>query len=146
METTRIVLADDHAVVRAGIRHILQRAPGIEVMGEASNGVEAIRLVNKLAPDVLLLDIEMPVLNGIEVVRKLHAARSPVRILVLSAYDDNQYVTEMLNNGVAGYLTKDEAPESIVEAIHSVAQGDQGWVSKRVERKLKLHKADKPQN
>lgn len=137
MENTRVILADDHAIVRAGIRHILQRTPDIQVMGEASTGTEAIQLVNQLVPDVLLLDIEMPGLNGIEVARKLNATNLPVRILVLSTYDDRQYITEILSHGAAGYLTKDEAPESIVEAIRSIARGEKGWVSERVRTKLK---------
>ena len=137
MENTRVILADDHAIVRAGIRHILQRTPDIQVMGEASTGTEAIQLVNQLVPDVLLLDIEMPGLNGIEVARKLNATNLPVRILILSTYDDRQYITEILSHGAAGYLTKDEAPESIVEAIRSIARGEKGWVSERVRTKLK---------
>ena len=131
MNITRVVLADDHTVVRTYIRKILQKAPDIEVVGEASNGVEAIHAVNQTAPDILLLDMEMPVLNGVEVARELHAARSPVRVLALSAYDDRQYILELLNNGAAGYLTKDEAPEYIVEAIHRVARGEKGWIGQR---------------
>ena len=131
MNITRVVLADDHTVVRTYIRKILQKAPDIEVVGEASNGVEAIHAVNQTAPDILLLDMEMPVLNGVEVARELHAARSPVRVLALSAYNDRQYILELLNNGAAGYLTKDEAPEYIVEAIHRVARGEKGWIGQR---------------
>lgn len=136
MKTIRIVLVDDHTLVRAQTRRLLQRLPEIEVVGEASNGVEAIHLVNQLAPDILLLDIEMPILNGVEVARELCAVNSPVRILALSAYDDQQYVNEMLANGAAGYLTKDEAPQYIVEAIRRVAQGEHGWFSQRAAAQL----------
>jgi DNA-binding NarL/FixJ family response regulator len=118
MKTTRVVLADDHLVVRTCLKQALEKVPGIEVVGEASNGVEAIHIVNQFAPDVLLLDMEMPVLNGVEVARELYASNSPVRILALSAYDDPYYKNELLSNGAAGYLTKDEALDCVVEAIY----------------------------
>lgn len=132
MPTTRVVLADDHPVVRSGIRNLLEKAPGIEVVGEASGGEEALKLANSLAPDVLLLDMEMPDLKGVEVAQKLRAMGSPVRILALSAYDDKQYILELLATGAAGYLVKEEVPETIVEAVRGVARGEQGWVSRRV--------------
>ena len=136
MKPTKVVLADDHTIVRQSIRNFLEASPEIEVVGEASNGLEAIEAVNHLAPDVLLLDMEMPVLNGIGVVRKLAAAKSPVRVLALSAYEDNQYIHGVLENGASGYLTKDEAPHSIVEAVRRVAQGEKGLLSKRVLKRL----------
>jgi DNA-binding NarL/FixJ family response regulator len=136
MKTTRVVLADDHAAVRAGIRCILQSAPGIQVVGEARNGIEALHLIEEVSPDVILLDMEMPVLNGIEVARKLHASNSEVRVLALSAYDDKQYILELLANGAAGYLTKDEAPTYIVEAVRRVAEGEQGWFSRRAAKQV----------
>lgn len=132
MDTTRIVLADDHAIVRAYIRRILQKEASIEVVGEAANGQEALNLVSQLRPDILLLDMEMPVMNGVEVARHLRASRSPVRILALSAYDDQQYVLGLLANGASGYLTKDEAPDYIIEAVSSVARGERGWLSERI--------------
>jgi DNA-binding NarL/FixJ family response regulator len=132
MDTTRLILVDDHAVVRAGIRHILQTAPDIQIVGEACDGAEAIAMVDALHPDVLLLDVEMPVLNGTEVARWLQEAKSPVKVLALSAYDDKHYVQELLRNGVDGYLTKDEAPSYIIEAVRRVARGEQGWISRRV--------------
>lgn len=120
MEKIRVVIADDHAIMRVGIRNILARSTQICVVGEASNGAEAINLVNELKPDVLILDMEMPVMDGVEVARRLQATKSPVRILVLSAYDDRQYILEMLNMGASGYLIKDEAPEVIVDAVQGV--------------------------
>ncbi len=125
MATTRVVLADDHAIIRSGIRSLLNKAPDIEVVGEASTGVEALRLVRELAPDVLLLDMEMPEMNGLEVARQLRAAGSPVRILALSAYDDKQYILGMLASGAAGYLLKEEAPKIIVAAVRRAAHGEQ---------------------
>jgi DNA-binding NarL/FixJ family response regulator len=132
MSITRVVLADDHPVVRSGIRNLLEKASGIDVVGEASGGVEALRLAETLNPDVLLLDMEMPDLKGVEVAQKLRAMGSPVRILALSAYDDRQYILELLANGASGYLVKEEVPETIVEAVRGVARGEQGWVSRRV--------------
>jgi DNA-binding NarL/FixJ family response regulator len=135
--TTQVVLAEDNEFIRRGIRRLLHRAPDIEVVGEAKDGAEALRLVEELRPDVLLLDVEMPLINGIEVARRLKKAGKDLPILVLSAYDDLEYIQEMLMNGAAGYLVKDEAPERIVEAVRGVAQGEIGWVSPRVRSKLK---------
>jgi len=135
-KVTRVVLADDHAVVRAGIRHLLRKAPDITVVGEAINGDEALRMVEDLTPDVLLLDMEMPTVSGIEVAQKLQEAQSPVRILVLSAYEDSQYIQALLDSGASGYLTKDEVPEIIVEAVRGVSRGEEGWVSPRIAQKM----------
>ncbi|HLF26697.1 MAG TPA: response regulator transcription factor [Anaerolineae bacterium] len=132
MTTIRVMLADDHPIVRSGIRNLLERAPDIDVVGEANNGMEALRLVEELRPDVLLLDMEMPGLKGAEVARQLKATSSPVQILALSAYDDKQYIIGLLAAGAAGYLTKEEVPEAIIEAVRGVARGEQGWVSRRV--------------
>ncbi len=135
--TTQVLLAEDNEFVRRGIRKLLNKAPDIEVIGEAKDGTETLRLVNELQPDILLLDVEMPLLNGIEVARQLKKAGKRIRVLVLSAYDDLEYIQEMLVNGAAGYLIKDEAPERIVEAVRGVAQGEIGWVSPKVKAKLK---------
>lgn len=128
MKPTRIVLADDHALMRASIRRLLERTPDLEVVGEASNGVEAIHSVNSLAPDVLLLDMEMPVLSGVEVAKELHAAQSPVRVLALSAYNDEEYINALRENGASGYLTKDTAWSNIVDTIREIAHGEQRWI------------------
>ncbi len=133
---TRVVLADDHDVVRQGLKRLLDRAPEIEVVGEASDGIEAIKFVRELQPDVLLLDIEMPYMDGIEVARRLQELNIAVRILVLSAYDDREYIRALLDIGVSGYLVKGEAPGKIVEAVRGVAEGQKGWVSPQVRKKL----------
>ncbi|HEX9027543.1 MAG TPA: response regulator transcription factor [Anaerolineales bacterium] len=132
MPSTQVLLVDDHPVVRAGIRQLLERAPDISVVGEARDGDEALRLVQELNPDVMLLDMEMPGLNGNEVAQRLQKAGSRVRILALSAHDDRQYIQELLANGASGYLVKEEVPEAIIEAVRGVARGEHGWVSRRV--------------
>ncbi len=142
MKTTRVVLADDHPVVRASIRRLLEKAGDIEVVGEAGNGLETLRLVEELAPDVLLLDVEMPGMRGFEVAQQLHAAGAPVRILALSAYDDKQYILAMLASGATGYLTKGEAPQTIVHAVHEAAEGRTNRESP--DRKDNAPEPDKP--
>lgn len=132
MSPIRVVLADDHPVVRAGIRNLLEKVVDIEVVGEASTGQEALSLVDTVHPDVLLLDMELPDIKGTEVAQKLQSIKSPVKILALSAYDDGVYIRELLELGAAGYLIKEEAPETIVEAVRGVAYGEQGWVSRRI--------------
>lgn len=132
---TRVVLADDHDVVRQGLKRFLDRAPEIVVVGEASDGLQALNSVKELQPDVLLLDIEMPVMDGIEVARRLKASETQVHILILSAYDDREYIRSLFEVGVDGYLIKGEAPGKIVEAVKRVAQGEQGWVSPQVRKK-----------
>jgi DNA-binding NarL/FixJ family response regulator len=128
----RVVLADDHPVMRAGIRSLLITKKDIQVIGEASNGMEAVEMVKKLKPDVLILDIEMPSLDGIEAARLLRKSRSHTSILILSSYAERDYIRMVLEQGVSGYLIKDEAPGRIVEAIRRVADGDKGWFSERV--------------
>ena len=133
----KLVVAEDNLIIRTGIRRILNRSQDIEVVGEAINGKEALQLVQETKPDILLLDVEMPVLNGIEVARRLKETQTLTRILVLSAYDDQEYIRGMLLNGASGYLLKDEAPERIIEAVKGIAQGETGWVSPQVETRIK---------
>jgi len=120
----RVVLAEDSDVVRRGIRKLLNKAADVDVVGEAKNGFEALQLVKELSPDILLLDVEMPFLNGIEVARRLRKDGNKVQILVLSAYDDKEYIRQMLINGAAGYLIKDESPEQIIESMRRLIPAD----------------------
>lgn len=128
----RVILADDHPVMRTGIRSLLGSKRDIQIIGEASNGEEAIDLVDKLNPDVLVLDIEMPLMDGIEATRKLRKSGNHTFILILSSYAEKDYIRLVLEQGVSGYLVKDEAPGRIVEAVRRVARGDKGWFSERV--------------
>jgi DNA-binding NarL/FixJ family response regulator len=140
--TIKVVVAEDNAIVRRGIRRLLSKSQEIEVTGEATNGNEALQLVGEIEPDILLLDVEMPILNGIEVAQTLKKNACKTRVLVLSAYDDQEYIREMLLNGASGYLLKDEAPERIIDAIKGVAQGKIDWVSPQVEARLKRKKKE----
>ncbi|MBP1692755.1 MAG: response regulator transcription factor [Chloroflexi bacterium] len=128
----KVLLADDHPLVRSGIHSLLEKVADIEMVGEASNGEEALRLVAERNPDVLLLDMELPDIEGAQVAQQVHQLYPSVKTLVLSAHDDAVYVREALRLGAAGYLSKEEAPEFIIEAIRGVAQGEQGWVSRRI--------------
>ncbi|MCC6169596.1 MAG: response regulator transcription factor [Caldilineaceae bacterium] len=127
----RVILADDHPVVRTGIRALLERADDILVVAETGKGKEVFALIEQLAPDVLLLDMEMPDLSGMEVAMRLKQSAARVRVLALSAYDDEQYIRNLLISGAAGYLTKEEAAEGIIDAVRGVARGEEGWFSRR---------------
>ncbi len=139
MGKIRVLLADDHAVVRSGVRSLLEMTPDISVVGEAEDGEQALALTEALKPDVLLLDVQMPGVSGVEVAGRLAAANSSVRVLVLSSYDTEQPVYHLLDSGVAGYLLKGEIPEQIVRAIRGVAHGEAegGWLSPRITAKIR---------
>lgn len=120
----RILLADDHAVVRRGFRLILDSQPGLEVVGEASNGREAVQLAVALTPDLVILDVSMPELNGIEAARRIVEEVPRARVLALSMHRDGVYVREMLRAGARGYLLKDADDEALIDAVQAVARGD----------------------
>jgi DNA-binding NarL/FixJ family response regulator len=138
MPDIRVLIADDHPVVRQGIRNLIDSAIGMKVIGEANNGPMALQMIEELQPDLVLLDMEMPDLSGVEVIQRLKEAEVPVRVLGLSSYDDIEFITQLLSFGASGYLLKDEVPDSIVEAVRGVARGETGWVSRRVAAKLSL--------
>ncbi len=119
----RVMIADDHQLVRDGLRQILLAAPGIEVVAEAADGDHALDAARRLAPDVALLDMSMPGVSGIELIRRLRLACPDVRILVLSMHGERQYAARALKAGAAGYLTKDSAGEQLVTALRKVAAG-----------------------
>lgn len=119
----RVLLADDHRVVRAGIRQFLEQSSDLQVIAEASNGQEACDLLGKLNPDVAVLDIQMPLMSGIEVTRWIRTNRLPIGILVLTAYDDDPYVQAVLQAGANGYVLKTAEPQEIVQAVRDVFHG-----------------------
>lgn len=121
----RVVVADDHAVVREGIRRVLDDDPDVTVTGEASTGAEALAIIEDCRPDVVLLDLGLPDITGLEVVRRLRQTGAPPRILVLSMHEDDEYVLRAVRAGVDGYLLKDEAePAMLRAAVRSVHAGD----------------------
>jgi DNA-binding NarL/FixJ family response regulator len=120
---TTIVLADDHRIVRQGLRALLTAEANFKVVGEADDGREALDLVRRLSPDVLVLDLMMPGLNGLEVARQLHKQTPKVGIVVLSMYDDEGFVLEALANGVSAYVLKDSNSSDLVQAVREVAAG-----------------------
>jgi DNA-binding NarL/FixJ family response regulator len=131
MDQIRVLLADDHPIIRAGIRLLLEKADDITVIGETDRGDDVVGLVGRLQPDILLLDMEMPGKSGAAVAQELKQSGADVRVLVLSAYDDDEYIASLLATGAAGYLTKEEALNTIVEAVRGVARGEDGWYSRR---------------
>jgi DNA-binding NarL/FixJ family response regulator len=135
MGIIRILLADDHPVVREGIRNRLAREEDFVVAGEAANGEETIRQARRLRPDVVLLDVAMPGSGAVPVMEALRHADPAVKVLVLSAFDDDEYVFGMLAAGAAGYALKDERLSTLVEAVRAVAQGET-WLSPRVASKV----------
>lgn len=120
----RILLADDHAVVRRGFRLILDGQPGLQVVGEACNGREAVQLATALEPAIVILDVSMPDLNGIEAARRIVEEVPRARVLALSMHRDGVYVREMLRAGARGYLLKDADDEALIDAVQAVARGD----------------------
>jgi DNA-binding NarL/FixJ family response regulator len=124
MECIKVLLADDHAVVRQGTRELLDREEGIDVVAEASDGREAVQLAIKERPDVVVMDFAMPELNGIEATRQIKAVAPGIAILVLTAYDSDQYIFAFLEAGAAGYLLKDVQVDELVQAIRAVHAGE----------------------
>jgi two-component system, NarL family, response regulator NreC len=131
MARIRILLADDHGVVRQGFKMILDAEPDMEIVGEAGNGREAIELADQLKPDVVVMDVAMPELNGIEATRRIAGSAPHVRVLALSMHKDSVYVREVLRAGARGYLLKDSGPSDLVSAVRAVARGE-GYLSPAV--------------
>ena len=123
MTGTTIALADDHIVVRQGLRALLETEPDFRVIGEVGDGLEAVHLVERLQPDVLVLDLMLPGLSGLEVTRLVHRGSPQTRVLILSMYADEAYVLQALKNGAAGYVLKDSSAADLVQAVREVARG-----------------------
>ncbi len=136
MSDIGVLIADDHPIVCRGIRNLLEPAAGITVVGEAHSGAEALRLIQTLRPDIVLLDVELSDMSGIDVIKQLNQSKVSVHVLGLSSYDDREFISQLLSLGASGYLLKDEIPEQIIEAIRGVARGETGWVSRKVAAKL----------
>jgi DNA-binding NarL/FixJ family response regulator len=122
--SVRVLIADDQALVRAGFRRLLEAEPGIEVVGEAGDGLHAIELARRRAPDVVLMDIRMPTLDGLEATRRLLASGVAARVVILTTFDLDEYVFDALRAGASGFLLKDSPPEQLIAAIHVVAEGE----------------------
>ncbi len=123
MEKIRIVIADDHAVLRSGLKAMLNYSPQFEVVGEAANAQEALRLLDELRPDVLILDLSMPGMSGVECVKEIRYRGLPCRVLVLTMYDDEAYVKEVMRAGADGYMLKKSADTELMEGIVKVYAG-----------------------
>ena len=136
MRQVRVVVADDHNIVRGLIRKILDADPNIEVVDEATNGVEALDRVKTHSPDVLVLDLQMPVLSGVGVMESVQEKKLPVKVLVLSSFSDPYLVRSVMEYGVAGYVTKDDVYDELIEAVIDVANNHTGVVSKQVKEVL----------
>jgi two-component system, NarL family, response regulator NreC len=128
---TRVLLADDHRIIREGLRSLLQKQSDMEVVEEAQDGITAVRLTEKLRPDIVIMDIGMPDLNGIEATRQIISRVKGVKIIALSMHSDKRFVLEMLKAGASGYLLKDCAFEELINAIRTVCAG-QIYLSHRV--------------
>jgi DNA-binding NarL/FixJ family response regulator len=120
----RVLVADDHMIVRTGIRHVLESEPGFEVVGEAANGMEALSLTAELRPDVVVLDISMPDVSGLELAARLRSTGGGARVLILSMHNNAEYVLESVRAGAHGYLLKDTAATELRTAIRAVCQGE----------------------
>ena len=124
MHRIRVLVVDDHTIVRDGIRALLTLTGDIEVVGEASNGSEALKMVKELEPDVVLMDIAMPIMDGLEATRRIHKEFPRTRVLVLTQYDDKEYVFPVIEAGASGFISKVAASSELASGIRSVSQGD----------------------
>ncbi len=124
MTPIRLVLVDDHQIVRAGLRMLFAAEPDMAIVGEVDNGADAIRMVQELQPDVVIMDVAMPGMNGIEATRRIKEVTPHTAVLALTMHEDEEYFFEMLNAGASGYIPKRAAPDDLVAAIRAVAQGN----------------------
>jgi DNA-binding NarL/FixJ family response regulator len=144
VQPTRVLIADDQALVRSGFRLIVETRPDLEVVGEAETGTEAVTLARELEPDVILMDVRMPELDGIEATRQIVAAGNAARILVLTTFDLDEYVYAAVRAGASGFLLKDVRPGDLVDAIRLVAAGNALLGPTVTRRLLERFAADEP--
>lgn len=135
---TRVVVADDHAMVRAGIRRVLEGTKDIEVVGEAESGEQAVQQFSKHQPDVLIMDLSMPGIGGLEGLRRILKRQPAARILVLSMHEDVVYPTRAIQAGARGYLTKRTAPEALLRAVREIVKGEV-FLERDIAQKVALH-------
>ena len=138
MQKITVLLADDHIVVRQGLRALLMAEEDMEIVGEADNGRQAVQLVKKLLPDVIVMDIAMPVLNGLEATRQITRSVPSTKVLVLSSYSDDEYVQQLTEAGAAGYLVKQTAANDLLKAIREAQRGN-AYFSPSIAKRLRDH-------
>src|SRR5206468_3190956 len=138
MEKITVLLADDHIVVRQGLKALLAAEEGIEIVGEADNGREAVVMTKKFLPDVVVMDIAMPVLNGLEATRQITRALPSTKVLILSSYSDDEYVQQLTEAGAAGYLVKQSAANDLIKAIREAYRGN-AFFSPAIAKRLRDH-------
>lgn len=135
MSNLRVFITDDHAILREGVRLILARIPGIEVVGEAGDGLEALQAIENLKPDLVILDISLPSLSGVELARKLRKYQPETKLLVLSRHDGPEYVEQLVKLGIHGYVLKEEAGSDLIKAVEVIQRG-QTYLSPRITSQL----------
>jgi DNA-binding NarL/FixJ family response regulator len=133
--TVSILLADDHPIVRQGLHHLLENESNFQVIGEAGDGLEAVAMVDRLQPDVLVVDMMMPGLNGLEVIRQALKRQPNIRVIVLSMQSADAYLVEALKSGASGYVLKETGPSELVRAVHEVIKGNQ-YISPKLSERL----------
>jgi len=134
-KSIRIVIADDHPVVRQGLATVLGQEEGLEVVGQAANGLEAVDQARKLQPDIILMDLQMPKMDGVEAIQEIKMETSDIGIIILTTYDTDDYIFRGIEAGARGYLLKDSPPEEVVKAIHTVHKGE-SMIQPRVASRL----------
>jgi DNA-binding NarL/FixJ family response regulator len=140
MKKISVLLADDHVIVRQGLRSLLSTESDIEVVGEAGNGRQAVQLVQELRPDVVVMDIAMPVLNGLEATRQIIGDGLPAKVLILSSYADDEYVHQLTEAGASGYLVKHTAAVDLIKAVKEIAKGNAYFSPSILKRLLELYR------
>jgi len=146
-EVIRVYITDDHQIVRRGIRQLLSTEAGIEVVGEASNGKEAVAEVNQLKPDIVLMDLVMPVMDGIEAIRQIKAGHPSIQILVLTSFATDDKVFPAIKAGALGYLIKDTSPDELINAIRQVYKGEptlHSSIAQKLLKEISHSPADEP--